>query len=186
MQTQLGLWLVNMVRGLNRLTVESLAPPLSLLVPPTACRRRLSTVARSLPKPSFWYIPSIKANLPSVTQSIVARSAVGDGQASPISKVGVSDRSRVQAAVGGDGDRYQAIVACNLPTFIFNIAVFITSLAYVWQYTTLYPWYRGTFDTVEWWYQMKWFKVFSSKLLSIGFQCSFLITVSSITLCCIP
>ena len=41
---------------LNRLTVKSLAPPLSLLVPPTARRRRLSTVARSLPKPSFWYI----------------------------------------------------------------------------------------------------------------------------------
>ena len=37
------------------------------LVPPTARRRRLSTVARSLPKPSFWYIPSIKSNLPSDT-----------------------------------------------------------------------------------------------------------------------
>ena len=43
------------------------------IVPPTACRRRLSTVARSLPKPSFWYIPKIKANLPSATQSVSAR-----------------------------------------------------------------------------------------------------------------
>ena len=53
----------------NVLTIHQLAPPLSLLVPPTACRRRLSTVARSLPKPTFWYIPRIKANLPSATQS---------------------------------------------------------------------------------------------------------------------
>ena len=53
----------------NVLIIHQLAPPLSLLVPPTACWRRLSTVARSLPKPSFWYIPRIKANLPSATQS---------------------------------------------------------------------------------------------------------------------